>query len=92
VIKTFRHAGLEEFFTKGSKRRIQPSHAAKLAIQLLTLDAASKPRDMNLPGWNLHTLSNDLAGHWSVKVSGNWRMTFTFDSGDAILVDYQDYH
>jgi hypothetical protein len=23
---------------------------------------------------------------------GNWRLTFAFENGDAILVDYQDYH
>jgi toxin HigB-1 len=47
---------------------------------------------MNMPGWNLHGLSGDLAGHYSVGVSGNWRMTFSFDGEDAVLVDYQDYH
>ena len=48
---------------------------------------------MNLPGWGLHPLKGrDLKGHLSVWVSGNWRMTFTFDGTDAVLVDYQDYH
>jgi proteic killer suppression protein len=40
----------------------------------------------------LHPLGSDLAGHWSVWVSGNWRLTFTFEDNDAVLVDYQDYH
>jgi proteic killer suppression protein len=31
-------------------------------------------------------------GVWSVKVSGNWRITFMFEGEDAILVDYKDYH
>jgi proteic killer suppression protein len=47
---------------------------------------------MNAPGWRLHLLTGDLAGHYSVTVNGNWRMTFRFESGDAELVDYQDYH
>jgi toxin HigB-1 len=47
---------------------------------------------MNVPGWKLHALAGSLAGYWSVWVSGNWRLTFTFDNGDAVLVDYQDYH
>lgn len=47
---------------------------------------------MNVPGWNLHPLKGDLAGHWSVKGNGNWRMTFAFDGEDVILIDYQDYH
>ncbi len=44
------------------------------------LDEAVEPRDMNLPGWGLHELKGDLAGHWSVKVNGNWRMTFRFEA------------
>lgn len=47
---------------------------------------------MNVPGWNLHVLSGDMKGHWSVWVNGNWRLTFAFEEEDAILVDYQDYH
>jgi proteic killer suppression protein len=47
---------------------------------------------MNLPGWRLRPLSARLDGHWAVTVSGNWRLTFRFEDGDAILVDDQDYH
>ena len=67
-------------------------HATKLQEQMFTLNRAENPGDMNFPGWHLHPLQGSLAGHWSVKVSGNWRMTFRFDHEDAILVDYQDYH
>lgn len=92
MIRTFQHKGLEEFFRKGSKAGIQPAHANRLRLQLGMLDTAKRPEDMGLPGWKLHPLSGSLKGHWAVSVSGNWRMTFTFDDGDAILVDYQDYH
>ena len=37
-------------------------------------------------------VSGLLAGHFSIWVNGNYRMTFRFDGTDAILVDYQDYH
>jgi proteic killer suppression protein len=92
VIKSFRHKGLRAFFETGSKAGIQPAHAAKLGRQLARLNAARRHEDMNVPGWDLHPLSGRLAGHWSVWVNGNWRMTFSFDGGDAILVDYWDYH
>lgn len=92
MIQSFRHAGLEKFFRTGSKAGIQPAHAKKLSLQLATLDEAVEPLDMALVGWNLHELKGNLAGYWSVKVNGNWRMTFRFDEGDAVLVDYQDYH
>jgi proteic killer suppression protein len=92
MIKSFRHSGIEKFFTTGSKAGIQPSHTAKLSVQLFQLSRAKTATDMNAPGWKLHPLHGDLKGHWSVKVSGNWRLTFTFENDNAILVDYQDYH
>lgn len=92
MIKTFRHKGLKAFFEDGSMAGIQPAHAPKLARQLARLDHAQTAQDMNLPGWNLHPLKGGLKGYFSVWVNGNWRMTFTFEGTDAVLVDYQDYH
>jgi proteic killer suppression protein len=83
---------LENFFKTGSKRGIQPAHAAKLENQLFTLNRAPTSKAMNLPGWRLHALQGKLDGHWAVQVNGNWRLTFCFKGEDAILVDYQDYH
>jgi len=92
VIQSFRHKGVERFFRTGSKSGIQPQHAEKLRRQLFALDNARSPLDMNAPGWKLHPLRGELEGHWSVSVSGNWRLTFAFEGQDAVLVDYQDYH
>lgn len=92
VIRSFRHRGVEKFFWTGSKMGIQPSHAPRLRILLTTLNLAANASDMKRPGWDLHALKGDLEGHWSVKVNGNWRLTFVFEGKDAILVDYQDYH
>ena len=92
MIKTFRHKGLERFFRDGSKAGIQPPHAKKLRLQLGRLDSAKSTDDMNLPGWKWHRLTGDLAGHWSVWVDKNWRLTFAFEGTDAVLVNYQDYH
>ena len=92
MIKSFEHKGLQAFFEPGNKAGIQPHHAPKLARLLARLHAAKVPEDMNVPGWRLHPLVGSLAGHYSVFVNGNWRLTFRFDDGDAVLVDYQDYH
>ena len=92
IIKSFRHSGIEKFFTTGSKAGIQPPHVAKLSVQLFQLSRARTASDMNAAGWGLHALRGDLKGHWAVKVNGNWRLTFTFEGEDAVLVDYQDYH
>ncbi|MDO5638375.1 MAG: type II toxin-antitoxin system RelE/ParE family toxin [Neisseria sp.] len=92
MIKSFQHKGLEKFFTTGSKAGIQAAHAAKLNILLTSLHAAADAAQMDMPGWNLHPLTGNLKGHYSVKVNGNWRLTFRFDGNDAEIVDYQDYH
>ncbi len=92
MIKSFRHRGIEKFFSTGSKAGIQPKHASKLRLQLFALDNAKQARDMSAPGWKLHPLAGELKGHWAVSVSGNWRLTFMFEGEDAVLVDYQDYH
>jgi proteic killer suppression protein len=92
MIRSFRHRGLERFFRTGSKAGIQPAHARKLGIQFGTLNVGRVPEDMDVPGWDLHPLKGDLANHWSVKVNANWRMTFTLEGEDAVLVDYRDYH
>jgi toxin HigB-1 len=93
MIKSFRHKGLKTFFEAGSMAGIQPSHAPRLGAMLRRLNETSNAQGMNLPGWKLHPLKGrELKGHFSVWVNGNWRMTFTFDGMDAVLVDYQDYH
>ena len=92
MIVNFRHKGLGAFFRTGSKAGIQPHHATKLRVILTMLDNAKRPEDMNAPGWQLHPLIGNLIGHWSVRVNGNWRVTFRFEGEHAELVDYQDYH
>jgi toxin HigB-1 len=92
MIKQFKHKGLERFFYENSTAGIQAHHATRLRLQLSKLDSAKGPDDMALPNWALHPLKGELKGHWSIKVNGNWRMTFTFEGEDAVLVNYQDYH
>jgi len=90
MIKNFKHKGLGKFFSTGSKAGIQAVHARKLQLILGRLNASTSPRDMNLPGLYLHELKGDRQGTWSVRVSGNWRVTFKFDRTDAIAVNYED--
>jgi len=92
MIIGFRHKGLEGFYRTGSLRGIQPAHADNLRRILAALDAAAAPGELNLPSFRLHLLQGRLAGHWSIWVNGNWRVTFRFAAADVELVDYQDYH
>lgn len=92
MIKSFQHKGLEKLFLYGTKKGVQPEHSKKLEAILDRLDAAAAIGDMDYPGSYLHPLKGDLRGRWSVKVSGNWRIIFRFENGDAYVVDYVDCH
>ena len=65
---------------------------SRVRLALADLDDACSPMDLDLPGYRLHQLKGSLKGHWSISISGNWRMTFRFVDGDAYDVDLIDYH
>jgi proteic killer suppression protein len=92
MIRSFKHRGLERFFATGSKAGIQPAHARKLVKILTLLNRILRVEQMGVAGWDLHPLKGELSGYWSVKLNGNWRVTFRFENGEAEVVDYQDYH
>ncbi|MBT5110556.1 MAG: peptidase [Rhodospirillaceae bacterium] len=89
---SFRHKGLKLLYEKGDRRRVSPQYADRVIRILARLDEAVEPANMDLPGFRLHSLKGDLAGYWSVAVSGNWRIIFRFDGAHARDVDLVDYH
>ncbi len=92
MIVSFRHKGLEKYYSTGSKSGITPQHEKRLRAILARLDVATSAEDMNLPGLALHKLSGSLEGFMSVSVSGNWRVIFRLEEGNVLDVDYLDYH
>lgn len=92
MIRGWQNKGLRKFFETGSKAGIQPEHADRLRLILNRLDHAREPRDMDLPGLDLHELQGRRAGTYAVTVRANWRITFAFEGPDAVQVDYEDYH
>lgn len=92
VIVSFRHKGLERLYCDGSKKGVQADHVPKLLRIMSLLDVAQGPDDLAIPSFRTHQLKGGLAGHWSIWVNGNWRVTFRFVDSDVELVDYQDYH
>ena len=92
MIVSFQHKGLKLFYEKGNASKLQPQHVAKIRLILTRLDAAVSPTDLNVPGYGLHQLTEDLAGFWAVKVDKNYRIVFRFDGVNTEDVDYLDYH
>ena len=76
----------------GDARRVSPDLVDRVVLALADLDDARKPSDLDLPGYRIHPLKGDLKGYWSIAISGNWRMIFRFEDGNASDVDLVDYH
>ena len=92
MIKTFRHRELKRLFQQGDPSKVRADQVSRIADVLAHMDRASQPSDLDLPGYRLHALKGDLKGMWSVALSGNWRIVFRFEDGDAFDVDLVDYH
>lgn len=92
MIKSFKHKGLERFFKNEDISGIQAKHKERLELLLTAIDKASAIFDLSAPTFNLHRLKGNKKHLWSVKVSGNWRITFEFSEGNAYILDYEDYH
>ena len=92
MIKSFRHRGLKALYEGRRPAKVAPGHVAKLARILTALDRSGGPEGMDLPGFRLHPLEGGMKGHFAVSVSGNWRVTFRFEDGRAVEIDYLDYH
>ena len=76
VIRSFRDKALERFFATGDRRRLSVQNTKRIANILRALDDASRPQDMNLPGFCFHALVGRDKGRDAVNASGNWRITF----------------
>ena len=92
MIRSFRHRGLKRLYEQGDARKLRADQRDRIADVIFHLDQAQVPGDLDLPGHRLHPLRGDLRGAWSVTISGNWRITFRFEDGDAFEVDLVDYH
>lgn len=92
MIRRFSHRGLERFFIRSDHRGIPAQHMQRLTRMLDRLEAATRPQDMDLPGFRFHPLKSKRRGTFAVSVSANWRLTFDFDGPDAIHLNLEDYH
>jgi len=92
VIKSFRHKGLRALYETGRTVGIQPVHKKRLRLQLAALDTAATIKDLDIPGFRLHPLKGKRKGFWAITMSGNWRITFEFQDGNAYILNYEDYH
>lgn len=91
MIRSIRSKALKRFTEKGDPSRLPVPNQARVRRMLDRLEASAKPEDMNLPGYRFHGLEGEPR-RYATDVSGNFRLTFGWEEGDAIDVDLEDYH
>ena len=92
---SFRHKGLGKLWEEGRAKGVPPAMADKLRKLLFALETAETLEQLRrFPGWKLHPLKGDLKGSWSLTVTGNWRLIFSYDeqTNTASDIDLIDYH
>lgn len=92
MIGSFRNRDLQRYWEHSNRKGLNPQHIPKIDRVLTSLDRALRVEDMAVPGYRLHKLTGHKPDRWSVWVSANWRITFSFSDGEAFDVDYEDYH
>jgi proteic killer suppression protein len=92
MIGNIRHKGLAALYYDDQTKGVKQSLVKRLRYILALLATAFNVEDMNLPGLKLHQLKGDLSGFYAVTISGNWRVIFRFEDGQATDVDLLDYH
>ncbi len=92
MIRSFRHKGLAAYFATGDRAGLPQAMIRRVASRLAVLNAATELRQIGLPGYRLHPLKGDQHGRWSISVTGAWRLTFRWESGDVLELDLEQYH
>lgn len=88
----FSDGTLKRFWKSGRAKGIDPRSAEHLADLLSALDAATRPEDMNFPGWDFHPLTGNRRGQYAVEIRGLFRLVFEWENGEAVRIRSEDYH
>jgi proteic killer suppression protein len=92
MIRTFKNKALAVLWETGKSSRIDNRLHERILIRLEALDTATRPEDMNVPGFDFHALKGFKPTRYTVHVNGPWCITFAFAGGDALQVDFEQYH
>ena len=92
MIASFRSKAFADLWERGSTAKIDARMHDRVFRRLDRLDAAAKPEEMRIPGFDFHPLKGFDSTRYSVHVNGPWCITFEFGNGDARRVDFEQYH
>jgi len=92
VIESFKHKGLKKLYTEGKVQGVRQDQVERITMILDALDVVENIEELNMPAFRLHALQGYKPTRYSMKVSGNYRITFEWENGSVQKVDLEDYH
>lgn len=90
MIKSFINKELDNLWA-GRRSKIDARFHQRIFTRLDRMDAATTTAELNVPGFDLHPLKGKPP-RYSIHVNGPWCLTFEFENGDALKIDFEQYH
>jgi len=91
AIGKIKHKGLKELFQNGHSAKADKKLQENALLILDHLDAIADLKDCEGIK-DFHPLQGNRKGEYSMHVSGNWCITFTFDGANITVLDLEDCH
>ena len=93
MIVSFACKETEKIWQGISSRKLPPDIQERALRKLRQLEASSTLDDLRLPPGNrLEALSGDRIGQYSIRITKQWRLGFSWQNGNAYQVEIVDYH
>ena len=92
MIDSFRSKALRNLWEKNDPKGVNPNARVRIGRILSILESAETIGDLDVPGFRFHALKGFDPRRYSMRVTGNWRITFAWENGVAGAVDLEDYH
>ena len=93
MIRSFQSKALKLLWCKDDDSKLPKEVITKIRQMLQVIDQARVvPHDFAaFMSWRIHPMQG-VDNYWSLTVTGNWRVVFRFENGEAYDLDYMDYH
>lgn len=92
MIESFRSKTLRNLWEKNDPKGVNPNALERVKRILSILESAESIGDLDVPGFRFHALKGFAPKRYSMRVTGNWRITFAWENGVTSAVDLEDYH
>ena len=92
MIASFRSKSRRLLWEKNDASRVSPNATPRVKRILSILDSAETVKDLDVPGFRFHSLKGYEPRRFSMRVTANWRITFSFEDGLVEAIDLEDCH